>query len=146
MALNRDDLERQLNDLDAADLAYVMERSKAGSDAAAYEAAGYSKTSWYRKPEEDREQLNDLAAQIRKNRTLLAIRELDANAVKAAQVLVKQLENKDPRIAQKAAIEVLDRTAGKPTQSVDMTTKGEKFNTPQTFLPTVDESAEDSGE
>lgn len=146
MEPNRNDLELQLDSLSASDLAYVVERSKSGSDTSAYEAAGYSKSAWFRKPEEDREQLNELAAQLRKSRVLLAMRALDANAEKAAQVLVAQLDNSDPRIAQKAAIEVLNRTAGTPVQNVDVKTGGEKFNAPQAFLPAVDESGERDGE
>lgn len=146
MEPNRNDLEQHLDELSELDLAYVVERSKSGSDASAYEAAGYSKSSWFRKPDEDRERLNELAAQLRRSRVLLAMRALDANAEKAAQVLVKQLDNKDPRVAQKAAIEVLNRTAGTPVQNVDVTTKGEKFNAPQAFLPAVDDSGGDAGE
>jgi hypothetical protein len=136
MEPNRNDLELQLDSLSASDLAYVVERSKSGSDTSAYEAAGYSKSAWFRKPEEDREHLNDLAAQLRKSRVLLAMRALDASAEKAAQVLVKQLDNSDPRVAQKAAIEILDRTAGTPTQNVDVKSAGERIaGAPVVYLP-----------
>lgn len=148
--LNRDQTEPTLQELletlDDVDLAYVTARSNSKSDGQAYEAAGISKSAWFRRPEDDRERLNDIAAKIRRGRTVMAMRALDEAAERAAQVLVEQLDDKDSRIKQKAAIEVLDRTVGKPTQNVDMTTGGDKFPAPQTFLPEIDPEPESDGE
>lgn len=131
-------LQELLNTLDDVDLAYVTARSTGKSDAQAYEAVGISKSAWFRRSEEDRDRLNDIAAKIRRGRTVMAMRALDEAAEKAALVLVGQLDDKDGRIKQKAAIEVLDRTVGKPVQNMDMTSNGQTMNpAPQTFLPEV---------
>lgn len=139
-------LQELLNTLDDVDLAYVTARSNSKSDGQAYEAAGISKSAWFRRPEEDRDRLNDIAAKIRRGRTVMAMRALDEAAEKAALVLVEQLDDRDGRIKQKAAIEVLDRTVGKPTQNVDMMTGGQPFPAPQTFLPELDPEPESDGE
>lgn len=147
---NRDNseptLQELLDSLDDVDLAYVTARSNSKSDGQAYEAAGVSKSAWFRKDEEDRDRLNDIAAKIRRQRTVMAMRKMDEAAEKAAEVIVAQLDSKDERVRQKAATEILDRTIGKPTQNVDLTTGGDRLNAPQTFLPEIEPEPESDDE
>lgn len=116
-----DDLGQILDNLSAEELAYVYERSTTHKDATAYKAAGISKSTFYERYDETRrDELNDLAFQIRKERTLLANRELIAKAQDAAQVLTKLLTDENPNVKLKAATEILDRTMGKPTQKTEL--------------------------
>lgn len=48
---------------------------------------------------------------------------------KAVVRLEKMLDNPDDAVAFKAIKEILDRTLGKPRESIDHTTKGESMNT-----------------
>jgi hypothetical protein len=44
---------------------------------------------------------------------------LDSKGPEALELLIKHLQHRDPRIAQAAAIAILDRAYGKPTQQID---------------------------
>ena len=64
---------------------------------------------------------------LKRNRLLAANLVLIENAESAARVITGQLESESESIAQRAAQDVLDRTAGKPQQKMDVTSGGKSI-------------------
>ena len=102
-----------LDTLEDAKLDYVFERSKAHSDRVAIKKAGIANSSFYKWPAAERKRLAELAQQVRRDRTIQALRVIDAAAEKAADVKVAGLDSKKEYIRQNTASEILDRTIGK---------------------------------
>jgi hypothetical protein len=63
--------------------------------------------------------LNALADMYRKDIFKLVLARMEKEALKAVDVLVKQMRSTDERIAQQAAIKVLEWHIGKPTQKTE---------------------------
>ena len=122
-----DDLQTVLSQLEDKRLDYVRARSLASSDAQAYREAGVAKALFYSWPAEEREKLNELAQQLKRATVARAILVIQEAAEEAARVKVEGLKDRDKRIRQAAATEILDRNVGKPKQGVDFTTGGEKL-------------------
>ncbi len=122
-----DDLERQLEALEPPWFDYVWERSQVNTDAAAYKAIGISRSGFYLLDATERERLNTLAKRLRKERILHAEMALRRAVVEAATVKVAGLQNRDPRIKQASATEILDRVLGKPITRADITSGGERI-------------------
>ena len=122
------DLRTILYQLEDRQLDYVVERSRVNSDAEAYRNCSISKAAFYKLPAEKREELNDLAQQLKRESALRAVLILSDATEKAAQVKVAGLDNRKDNIKQAAATEILDRQLGKPMQrqETELSTKGDK--------------------
>ena len=115
-----DDLVTKLDQIqDDQELNYVLERADVNTDKDGYTNAGISKPVFYRWPRETREHLNKLAIALKLETALKAKLVLRAATKEAAEVKVKGLTNRDERIKQGAATEILDRMLGKPVQKID---------------------------
>lgn len=121
-------LRTELDKLKDKRLDYVMERAKSETDIAAYKKAGISKTTFFAWGKEEREHLNEVAQMIKRETATRAIMVLQDAAEEAARVKVAGLKDRDARVKQAAATEILDRTIGKSMEKVDLTSGGEKIN------------------
>jgi len=122
-----DTLATILDGLEDAELSYVLARSKVTSDKAGYEAAGVSKSAFYSWTTERREDLNNRAQALKKNRAIAAELIFIDALEKAAQLMVNQLDSDKEHIAQSAAKDILDRAMGSAVRKVDVTSGGEKL-------------------
>lgn len=125
--MNQGDLRTELDQLEEKELAYVLARSKTTKEKEAIAEAGYGKTAWYEIDETRRDYLRDLAIALKRQRTLKALLILDDNAEEAAKELVNLLDSKAPSVRLGAAKEILDRTTGKPTTAIDVTSAGQSI-------------------
>lgn len=116
------DLKTILDQLEDRELDYVVARSQATSDAQAYKDAGIAKSTFYGWTAERRELLNDYAQQLKRQAKIRALLVLQDSAEEAARQLVGLLESADERIRLNAAGDVLDRTIGRPAQSIQHST------------------------
>ena len=131
-----------LEQLTDVELDYVFERSKVTSNKQALKAAGIPESTFYSWPKEKQDGLNEYAQALKRNRLLAANLVLIENAESAARVITGQLASDSESIAQRAAQDVLDRTAGKPKQQMDVTSGGEKLSAPVIYLPETEASEE----
>ena len=131
-----------LEQLADVELDYVFERSKVTSNKQALKAAGIPESTFYSWPKEKQDGLNEYAQALKRNRLLAAELVLIENAESAARVITGQLASDSESIAQRAAQDVLDRTAGKPKQQMDVTSGGEKLSAPVIYLPETETSGE----
>jgi len=131
-----------LEQLADVELDYVFERSKVTSNKQALGAAGIPESTFYSWPKEKQDRLNEYAQALKRNRLLAAELVLVENAESAARVITGQLASDSESIAQRAAQDVLDRTAGKPKQQMDVTSGGEKLSAPVIYLPETETSGE----
>lgn len=112
-----------LSKYDDREIDYIFARSECVSDNAALEKAQLS-YGWLRN--RDKDMLNDLARQLRIDTAFKASRILKEASEEAARVLVEQLALKrNENVKQRAAIEVLDRSVGKPSQKIEQQNSGE---------------------
>jgi len=116
-----------LEQLTDVELDYVFERSKVTSNKQALGAAGIPESTFYSWPKEKQDGLNEYAQALKRNRLLAAELVLVENAEQAARVITGQLASDSESIAQRAAQDVLDRTAGKPQQKMDVTSGGKSI-------------------
>ncbi len=111
-------LKTELDQLQDLRLDYVMARSRVSTDAEGYREAGISKASFYSWPTDERDRLNQLAQQLKRETATRAMMVLQNAAEDAAKVKVSGLKSRDERIKQSAATEIIDRTIGKTEQPV----------------------------
>ena len=130
-----------LEQLTDVELDYVFERSKVTSNKQALKAAGIPESTFYSWPKEKQDGLNEYAQALKRNRLLAANLVLIENAESAARVITGQLASDSESIAQWAAQDVLDRTAGKPKQQMDVTSGGEKLSAPVIYLPETENTS-----
>ena len=125
-----DKLRTELDHLEDQRLDYVMARSRVNSDAQAIRESGVPKATFYCWAKEERDHLNELAQKIRRNVALRMIAKLEDAGEDAVDALLKTMKSRNENIKQRAAVEVLDRVLGKPTQPVkgDLTSDGEKLS------------------
>lgn len=116
-----DNLRTELDQLEDARLAYVLARSKVNSDRQGYMDAGIAKASFYTWTSDEREKLNNLAQQLKRETATRAIMVLQDATEDAALVKAAGLKSRDERVKQAAATEILDRTIGKTTTTVALT-------------------------
>lgn len=117
------DWNTTLAQFDDREIDYIFARSECVSDNAALAKAGLS-YGWFRN--RDKDLLNETARLLRIDTAFKAARILKEAAEQAAQVLVSQLDLKrSPNVQQRAAIEVLDRSVGKPSQKIEQENSGE---------------------
>jgi N-methylhydantoinase B/oxoprolinase/acetone carboxylase alpha subunit len=113
-----DNLRTKLDQLEDARLSYVMARSRVNSDRQGFIEAGIAKATFYTWPAEERERLNNLAQQFKRETATRALIVLQDAAEEAAKVKVSGLKSRDERVKQAAATEIIDRTIGKTEQPV----------------------------
>lgn len=82
---------------------------------------GRNRKWYYDLPQEERAELEALADDLHKNTVIHAFMILQQAAVEAAQVKTKGLQERDPRVRQAAATDILDRTVGKAEEKLDIT-------------------------
>lgn len=116
-----DDLQTILDQLNDRELDYVTERSRVTTETAALKAAGIGKTAFYEWPEERRAFLSDVALKLKRRAKVRAQLVLEEAAERAAERIVELIDSKNPNVALRAASDLLDRTAGKPTQRQEIT-------------------------
>lgn len=95
---------------------YVLARSRLPSRDAALAEIGLTKGWFYKFPKEEQAYLERLSDELHYEQALQAHMILISAAPEAARVKVEGLKNKDARIKQASATEILDRTTGKPLQ------------------------------
>ena len=100
-------------------LNYVLERADVNTDKDGYINSGITKRAFYKWPRETREHLNKLALALKLETALKAKLVLRAATKEAAEVKVAGLTNRNERIRQGSATEILDRMLGKPVQKID---------------------------
>jgi N-methylhydantoinase B/oxoprolinase/acetone carboxylase alpha subunit len=122
-----DNIRAELDKLSDNRLAYVMARSMVNNDAQGYKEAGIARATFYSWQVEERDALNELAQKIKRDTVAKAIRNLQDNAFEASEVLIKLLKSRDDRVKLNASTQVLDRTAGKPQDKIDITSEGEQL-------------------
>ena len=112
-----DDLNTKLDKIDDdKKLAYVLEKAEVYSTSEACKNSGVGRNVYYSWGEEEREYLNGLARELKLEVALKAKLVLRGATKEAAEVKVKGLTNRDERIKQSSATEILDRMLGKPVQ------------------------------
>ena len=116
-----DDLIAKLQDLRPEELDYVMARSSNNSVAAACKEANLSQSTVYRW--DNREELDVLAGALRLDRHIEVELKLRQALPDAVEVVIDGLKERKYSEKFKAAIEILDRTMGKPTQKIDQRTE-----------------------
>ena len=117
-----DNWKTEIDNLTDDRLAYVMNRAKTKNDSEACRNAGIPRGSYYQWP--DREHLNELAQEIKRDIAFQALEKLKEHAVEAADVLTGELHSRDARLRVDVAKDVLDRNGiGKQTQKVDIDAK-----------------------
>ena len=116
-----DDLIAKLQELKPEELDYVMARSSNNSVAAACKEANLSQSTVYRW--DNREELDVLAGALRLDRHIEVELKLRQALPDAVEVVIDGLKERKYSEKFKAAIEILDRTMGKPTQKIDQRTE-----------------------
>jgi transposase len=116
-----DDLIARLQGLRPEELDYVMARSSNNSIAKACKEANLSESTVYRW--DNRDQLDALAAALRLDRHVEVELKLRDALPEAVQVVIAGLKERKYDTQFKAAVEILDRTLGKPTQKQEVTGK-----------------------
>lgn len=130
------DLQTILDQLEDRELDYVVARAQMNSDAKAYVEAGIAKSTFYGWTAERRELLNDYAQQLKRHAKLRALLVLQDKAEHAAKKLVGLLDSSDERVQLNAAGDVLDRTVGRPAQSIEHSTaNGEGLGGVVIYIP-----------
>lgn len=114
-----------LDGLQDKQLAYVLSRAKSVNIAEALRNAGLGKNVYYKWTDEEREHLEEVAYRLQREQAVQAIITLQDAAKQAAEVKVSGLKERDARVRQSAATEILDRTIGKATDKLDVTSGGE---------------------
>jgi len=119
-----DDLRAEIESLDSdLKIQYVFARSKTTSNNKAVDEAGFSQSTFYGWEQEERDYLNSLAMRLKTEVGLRVMLVLQDFAEDAARDLGKLMKSRNENIRLKSDIEILDRTQGKPTQSVEQKTE-----------------------
>ena len=116
-----EDLIKQLQELEPNELDYVMARSSCNSIKEACREIGLSPSTLY--GWDNREQLEELAAALRLDRHVEVELKLRQSLPDAVEVVIEGLKERHYSNKFKAAVEILDRTLGKPTQRIDQKTE-----------------------
>jgi hypothetical protein len=116
-----------LGTLEDKELNYVLERSRVATDTAGWQNAGISRNTWYRIAPEQRDYLNNLAQQVKRQRAISAELVLMDHVEEAANVMVGLLEHQSATMKYKAAHDIMDRMLGAALQRADITSGGERI-------------------
>ena len=117
-------LQELLETLDSNEVAYVFARSEEKTDKDSYEEAGLTKGWWFGKDKERRNYMNAIALKLKIDTAFKAKRKLVEAAEHAAEKLVALIDDRHSSVAQRSAIEVLDRTVGKAVQKTETEVSG----------------------
>lgn len=116
-----DDLILKLQQLEPKELDYVMARSSSNSIAAACRDAELSTSTFHNW--DNKEELEELAFALRLDRHAEVELKLREALPDAVEVVIKGLKERNYDTKFKAAVEILDRTLGRPTQKIDQKTE-----------------------
>lgn len=131
-----DDLRTLLDQLVDNRLDYVMARSKCNSVSEALRQSGISRAAYYSWSKDEQAYLEDVAQRVKRETATRALMVLQDAAEQAAKVKVAGLTNRDERIKQNVATEILDRTIGKAANPIELTGKdGEAVKFIEVTLP-----------
>lgn len=121
--MDESELKTALNELKADLVKYPLVYALAAGDSLtdALKKAGRSKTWYYELPDDEQTRLTEIATALKTAPLVQAKTILDDAVVDAAKVKVGGLTNRDPRIQQPAATEILDRTIGKAPNPIELT-------------------------
>jgi len=119
-----EDLRTELDKLDERQFAYVIARSKTFTDAQALLESGLSRNTFYKWEQSERDSLNNLAQQFKRETALRALMVLQDNAEKAAETIGKLMDSRNENIKLRSAQDTLDRTVGKAAQPIEVSGKG----------------------
>lgn len=111
------DLRQELGQLEDNKLAYVLARSKTTSVKKACNDADISTSTFY--AWDDHEKLDELANLMKVDRAVEVEMRLRDSLPDAVQTIIDGLKERKYDTQFKAAVEILDRTLGKPTQKID---------------------------
>lgn len=136
-----EDLRLELDKLNERQRAYVVARSKSNSDAQALIESGIPKKTFYRMDKATRDHLNELAQHFKSDTAYKVMLKLKENAEKAADTLAELMQkSRNDNVKIKAAQDILDRTVGKASESIDITSGNE----PITFIIKRDTGEQDA--
>ena len=131
-----DDLKSELDKLEERRRNYVVARSKSNNDLQAIKESGIPKATFYSWDKAERDHLNELAQHFKSDTAYKVMLKLKENAEKAADTLAELMQkSRNDNIKIKAAQDILDRTIGKASESIDITSGNE----PITFIIQRDE-------
>jgi hypothetical protein len=116
-----DDLILKLQELEPKELDYVMARSSSNSIAAACREAELSTSTFHNWDNKD--ELEELALALRLDRHAEVELKLRSSLPDAVEVIIEGLKERKYDTKFKSAVEILDRTMGKPTQKIDQKTE-----------------------
>ena len=116
-----EDLINKLQSLTPNELDFVMARSSINSVKEACKEAGISQSTLY--GWDNREELEEIALALRLDRHVEVELKLREALPDAVEVIIDGLKERKYDTKFKAAVEILDRTMGRPTQRVDNTGK-----------------------
>lgn len=115
-----EDLITRLQALTPNELDFVMARSSINSVKQACKAAGISQSTLY--GWDNREELEEIALALRLDRHVEVELKLREALPDAVEVVIEGLKERKYDTKFKAAVEILDRTLGKPKQHIDQKT------------------------
>ena len=115
------DLKQELQKLEDNKLAYVLARSKTTSTKQACKDADISTSTFY--AWDDRDRLEKLANLMKVDRAYEVEMRLRDALPDAVQTVIDGLQERRYDTKFKAAVEILDRALGKPTQKIDQHTE-----------------------
>ena len=118
-----DDLRTEINNLDDRELAYVIARSKTVSDNKALKESGIPSSTFYGWEELRREKLNDIAQKFKRETAMRVLMIMQDNAERAAKTVTNLMDSRNENIKLKASQEVLDRSVGKTSQTLELSGK-----------------------
>lgn len=116
-----EDLISRLQQLTPNELDFVMARSSHNSVKEACKEAGLSQSTVY--GWDNREELEEIALALRLDRHVEVELKLREALPDAVQTIIDGLRERRYDTKFKAAVEILDRTLGKPTQKIDQKTE-----------------------
>lgn len=135
---------------DSRKLSYVLERAETNSATEACKNAGISRPLYYKWGKEQRDYLDGLALELKRETGLRAKLILSGATKEAAEIKVAGMKSRNEHIKQSASSEILDRMLGKPMQptKVDVKSDGkltiEYINDWRHYSPDTASGSEDS--
>lgn len=115
------DLRQELEQIEDNKLAYVLARSKTTSVKKACADADISTSTFY--AWDDHDKLEELANLMKVDRAVEVEMRLRDSLPDAVQVIIEGLQERRYDTKFKSAVEILDRTLGKPTQKQEVSGK-----------------------
>jgi hypothetical protein len=117
------DLRTELDNLEERQLDYVIARSKCSSDSQALKESGLARSTFFGWDEIVRSKLNELAQQFKRETAMRVLMIMQDNAERAAKTVTNLMDSRNENIKLKASQEVLDRSVGKTSQTLELSGK-----------------------